>query len=210
MIVTWPIGVRIAAIVVVAVLLQISFFSWFQIFGASPDVVPVAVASIGLLGGAVVGGVVGFGAGFLMDSVLLGTLGVSSLVLIAVGYLAGRYRESFEIDSARAPAVLAGALGALAAAGFTALQLTLGVDGALSGMVVWEVIVKGFFAYLLMYAVHPAVRAALRSALVLEEHEPRRPFFRRRRQTPTRSRSRQRRRPAEDTLREARVRGGVA
>ena len=40
-----------------------------------------------------VGAVCGFAIGLLLDSALLQTLGVSSLVLLAVGYLAGRYRE---------------------------------------------------------------------------------------------------------------------
>ena len=126
MIITRWINLRIALIVLVAVLLQVTFFSYFEIFGTTPDVVPVVVAAIGLLGGAVVGAVVGFGAGMLLDISLLETLGVSSLVLLSVGYLAGRYRESFEIDSPLGPALVTGALAFLAAAGATAIELTLG------------------------------------------------------------------------------------
>ena len=80
-----------------------------------------------------IGAVTGFAAGLLLDVALLETLGVSSLVLLSVGYLAGRYRESFEIDSAFAPAAVTGALALLASAGITALQLTLDVDAAVSG-----------------------------------------------------------------------------
>lgn len=210
MIVTWPIGARLAGIVLAAVLAQVSFFSWIVIFGVSPDVLPVAVASVGLLGGAVVGAVVGFSAGFVIDSVLLQTLGASSLVLLAVGYLAGRYRESFEIDSDRAPALLAGGLAALAAVGFTAVQLALGADGSLSGFIVWEAIAKGFFAFGLMYLVHPLVRLALRSALVLEEPSSRRPLFRRRATERTAARPRRAtQRAARERVREARAGGGA-
>ena len=60
---------------------------------------PVVIVSLGLLGGGVVGAVCGFAAGFLLDSVLLQTLGVSSLVLLSIGYLAGRYREGAEISN---------------------------------------------------------------------------------------------------------------
>jgi len=175
------INVRLGAIVLVAVLLQVAFFSYLSIFGTSPDVVPVAIAAIGLLGGAVVGAVAGFSAGMLMDVVLLETLGVSSLVLLSVGYLAGRYRESFEIDSVFAPAAVTGALALMAAAGFTALELTLGVDTPVSAAIVADAIVKGLLAFLLAYPVYPLVRRSLRSALVLEEAPARRPIFRGRR-----------------------------
>ena len=59
----------------------------------------MVVVSLGLLGGGVVGAVCGFVAGLLLDSLLLQTLGVSSLVLLSIGYLAGRYREGVEITS---------------------------------------------------------------------------------------------------------------
>jgi len=163
------INLRIGLIVLVAVLAQVAFFSYFKIFGASPDIVPVVIAAIGLLGGAVVGAVVGFSAGLLLDISLLETLGVSSLILLAVGYLAGRYRESFEIDSALGPAMVAGGLTFLAAAGSTAIELTLGVDTPVSGAIVGAAIVKGILAFLLAYPIYPLVRLALRSALVLEE-----------------------------------------
>ena len=168
MILTPWINVRLAAIILAAVLLQVTFFSYLSIFGTSPDVVVVVVAVIGLLGGAVIGAVCGFAAGLLLDITLLETLGVSSLVLLSAGYLAGRYRESFEIDSAFAPAALTGCLALLASAGFTALQLTLEVDSGVSGAVVADSIVKGLLAFLLVYPVYPLVRRALRPALVLE------------------------------------------
>lgn len=168
MILTRWINVRLAVIVLAAVLLQVTFFSYLSFFGASPDIGVVVIAVIGLLGGAVIGAVTGFAAGLLLDVALLETLGLSSLVLLSVGYLAGRYRESFEIDSAFAPAAVTGALALLASAGFTAMQLTLGVDTPVSGEVVADSIVKGFLAFLLAYPVYPVIRRMLRPALVLE------------------------------------------
>ncbi len=89
MILTRWINVRLGAIVLAAVLLQVTFFSYISIFGVSPDFVVVVIAVIGLLGGAVIGAVTGFAAGLLLDVALLETLGVSSLVLLSVG-LPGR------------------------------------------------------------------------------------------------------------------------
>ena len=47
MIVTGRIAVRIAAIVVIAVILQLSFFSYLSILGATPYLVPVVVVGRG-------------------------------------------------------------------------------------------------------------------------------------------------------------------
>ena len=181
MIVTWQIGMRLAGIALLAVIVQVSFLSYLSILGATPDALPVVIAVLGLLGGAVTGAVAGVAVGILVDSLLLQTLGVSSLVLLCVGYLSGRYREQFEIDSLVAPALLAAGLTLLATAGFIGLQLMLGVEAAVSLLVVREVVVKGLLAFLLAFPLFPAIRWALRPALVLEEPPTRRRVFRNRR-----------------------------
>ncbi len=190
MIVTRQIVLRLALIVLAAVLLQVSFFSYVSFLAAKPELLPVVVAAVGLLGGAVAGGVVGFAAGFVLDSALLQTLGVSSLILLSVGYLAGRYRESFEIDSPLGPALVAGALTLLAAAAFFALQLTLGVEAQVSGLILREIVVKGIIGFILALAVYPLIRLIIRPALVLEESKGPRRFLRGRRRNPGRRRSR--------------------
>lgn len=170
MIVTWQIGLRLAAIVLLTLTLQVSFLSFLSILGASPDLVPVVIAVLGLLGGVVLGAVAGFVTGFLLDATLLQTLGVSSLVLLCVGYLAGRYRESFEIDGPLAPALIAAGLTLLASAGFTGLQLMLGVETSVSLLLLREIVVKALLAFLLAFPTYAAVRFALRPALV--DYEP--------------------------------------
>lgn len=166
MIVTPRIGVRLALIVVLAVILQVSFFSYLQILGATPYVVPVVVVSLGLLGGGVTGAVCGFFAGLLIDSLLLQTLGVSSLVLLSIGYLAGRYREGFEVRNGIVPALLAGGFTLLGAAGFAAIELMLGVEAPVSLLVVREIVVQALLAVVLALAVYPLVRRALGAALI--------------------------------------------
>jgi rod shape-determining protein MreD len=166
MIVTPRIAVRIGLILILTVVLQASFFSYLSILGVAPYLVPVVVVSLGLLGGGLVGAVCGFVAGLLMDSLLLQTLGVSSLVLLLIGYLAGRYREGIEITSGIVPALLAGAFTLLASAGFAAIELMLGVDAPVSLLVVREILVQGLLAVILAFGVYPLVRRILRSALV--------------------------------------------
>ena len=166
MIVTRRIAVRIALIVLATVIAQAAFFSQLSLFGAAPNVVPVVVVSLGLLGGGVVGAVCGFATGFLSDSLLLQTLGVSSLVLLSVGYLAGRYRESFEIKDAATAPLLAGGLTLFATAGFAALQLMLGVESAVSLLVLREILVQSLLAIGLGFAVYPLIRRVLAPALI--------------------------------------------
>jgi rod shape-determining protein MreD len=166
MIVTRKIALRLALILLVGVILQVSFFSYLTLFGSIPDIVPVLVASLGLLGGAVVGAVAGFAAGFLLDSVLLQTLGVSSLALLAVGYMAGRYREGYEISNSLTPPLMVGALCLVYAALFSALQLMLGVSTPVSLVIVRDIVVKGLLGTLLALFMFPIVRRILRPALV--------------------------------------------
>ncbi len=149
MIVTRRVALRVALILLGAVVLQLSFFSYLSFFGSIPDVVPVVVATLGLLGGAVVGAVAGFAAGLVLDSALLQTLGVSSLALLAIGYFAGRYRESYEITNSLVPPLLVGALSVAYAAAFTALQLMLGVSTPVSLSILRDIVIKGLLGFLL-------------------------------------------------------------
>jgi rod shape-determining protein MreD len=166
MIVTWRIALRIALIVVATIVLQISFFSYLTLFGTTPNVVPLMVVSLGLLGGVMVGAVCGFAAGLLLDSALLQTLGVSSLVLLGAGYLAGRFREGAEVSNSLIPPLLAGALTTAAAAGFAAIQLMLGVHTTVSLLVLREIFIQGLLAVLLTIPIYPLIRRALRPALI--------------------------------------------
>ena len=166
MIVTRRIGLRIAAILVLTVLLQVSFFSYLTVFGTTPDVVPLVIVSLGLLGGGVFGAVCGFAAGLLLDSVLLQTLGASALVLLSAGYLAGRYREISEISNSLIPPLLAGALTSAAAAGFAAIQVMLGIEGTVSLLVLREIFIQGLFAIVLAIPLYPLIRRILRPAIV--------------------------------------------
>jgi rod shape-determining protein MreD len=193
MIVTRRIALRLAVILIVAVVLQVSFFSYIGLLGSSPDLLPVVVVSLGLLGGAVAGAVCGFAAGFLLDSVLLQTLGVSSLVLLSIGYLAGRYREGAAVSNRWTPALLAGALTLVGATGFAAIQLMLGVDVPVSLLVVREIVVQALLATVLALAVYPLLRRILAPALI--DHEP----SRRRLPIPRLRRRRLRRKPAPST-----------
>ena len=174
MIVTPKIFVRLAVIGLLVVLLQLSFFSRVELFHTSADVLPAVVVSLGLLGGSLTGAVAGFSIGFLVDCLLVAPLGGSSLVLLGTGYLAGLFRERFEIHSALVPALLCMGLTLLAELGFGALQLMLGVDAPISTLVIRDMLLKSVYAFFLAWPIYYGLRWALRPALVDEPHVSRR------------------------------------
>ena len=168
MILTANILARLVAIVVVGVILQLSFFSQVSLFHVSPDVLPALVVVLGLLGGTLTGAVCGFWVGFLLDCLLIAPLGGASLVLLATGYLAGLFRERFEIHSSLVPPLLCMVLTLFAELGFGAIELMLGIDAPISGLVIRDMLLKSIFAFFLGWAIYVGVRRALRPALVLE------------------------------------------
>jgi rod shape-determining protein MreD len=173
-IVTPRIFVRIALIVVLAVLLQLSFFSRVELFHVSPDVLPAVVVCFGLLGGSMSGAVSGFTIGLLVDCLMVGALGPSSLVLLGIGYVAGLFRERFEIHSALVPPLLCLALTLAAELGFGAVQMMLGLDSPVSILVVRDMLLKALYAFFLGWLAYVALRRALRPALVEEPRVSRR------------------------------------
>lgn len=166
MILTPKILARLVAIVVVAVLLQIDFLAGITLFGVSPNLLPVAIVALGLLGGTMTGAVAGFAAGILLDSLLLAPLGGTSLVLLTVGYLAGLFRERFEIHSALVVPLLCAAFSLLAELGFGAVALMLGLDTAVSTLVIRDMLVNGVFAFLLGWPIYAGLKRLLRPALI--------------------------------------------
>ncbi|MBA3865727.1 MAG: rod shape-determining protein MreD [Solirubrobacterales bacterium] len=168
MILTPKILARLLALVLLGVLLQLSFFSQVAVFHVSPDVLPALVVSLGLLGGSMTGAVTGFAVGFLLDCLLVAPLGGGSLVLLATGYLAGLFRERFEIHS-RMVAPLLCMLGTLfAELGFGAVQLMLGIDSSVSTGVIRDMLIKSAYGFLLGWPIYLGVKRALRPALVEE------------------------------------------
>lgn len=166
MIVTPKILARLVAIVLVGVLLQLSFFSQIALLHTDPDLLPALVVAFGLLGGSMAGAVAGFSIGLLVDCLLVAPLGATSLVLLSTGYLAGLYRERFDVTSSLLPPLLCMGLTLFAELAFAAVQLMLGVDAPVSGLVARDAIVKSIYAFFLGAPIYLGVRRALRPALI--------------------------------------------
>ena len=168
MILTPKILARLVALVMLAVLLQVTFFSRVALFHISPDILPAVIASLGLLGGSMSGAVAGFSAGILLDCLLIAPLGGSSLVLMATGYLAGSFRERFEITSRFLPPLLIAGFTLFAQLGYGAVELALGVDSTVSALIVKDMLVKSVFAFFLGWPIYLGVKRLLRPAIVEE------------------------------------------
>ena len=100
---TFADGLKAAALLFVAAIAQVSIFSQLHVFGGVPQVVLVTLVGVSLLRGALVGAVAGFFAGLVIDTAMLGQLGLTSLVLTVSGYWIGRYGETTGRDRGHAP-----------------------------------------------------------------------------------------------------------
>jgi rod shape-determining protein MreD len=117
---------KAAALLFAAVVIQVSLLSSLEVLGGLPDLVLLAVVSVALLRGPTFGAVGGFGAGLLLDTATLGTLGVSSLLLTLAGYWAGRYGETTGRDRGHAPFLAVAGATVLFAAASLVLHFMLG------------------------------------------------------------------------------------
>jgi rod shape-determining protein MreD len=170
--------VRVTLLLLVGLILQLAAISQVTILGTNVDLAPLIVVSVGLLAGPVAGSIVGFLAGVLIDLALVQMLGVTSLLLLSIGYLAGRYRELRDTSHGLLPPA-AGALATLVyAVGLLITQFLLGVDSSVSALVIRDAFVQVALNAIVAVGVFAAVRALLRPSLV----DPWRP---RRRRPPT-------------------------
>jgi rod shape-determining protein MreD len=149
----------------VTVLLQTAALSQVSLLGATPDIAPLVVASVGLLAGPVAGALMGFSVGLLIDVALLQTLGISSLVYVIVGHYSGLMRDNARDPQATLLPLAAGALGTFTALTvFSLLQFLLGVEAPVSFELVRQIISTVLINTLIALPVHALVRRALGSA----------------------------------------------
>jgi rod shape-determining protein MreD len=153
--------VRLAIVAVVTVLVQISAVSQVTLLGVTADLSPLVVASVGLLCGSVVGAIAGFAIGLFVDTALLQTLGVSSLVLLCVGYWAGRLRELRDPAHGLTPLAVGAAATAVATVGFSLVQFLLGVDAPVSLVLLRDILVTILVNAVLAMPVYALVRRVL-------------------------------------------------
>jgi rod shape-determining protein MreD len=152
---------RLAALALLGVVLQAAVVSQIEIFGVPADITPLLVAMVGLLCGSVTGAGFGFAVGLLVDMALLQTLGVSSLLLVTVGYGAGRLRELRDPAHGLVPMAVGAAAAAIATFGFAVLQFLLGFDVPMSVLLLRDILLGIVLGTLLALPVHALARRVL-------------------------------------------------
>ena len=114
------------ALLFVAVLIQISIIDAYTPFGGTANLVLVMLISISLLRGSVFGAFAGFGAGLLIDTANLATLGYTSLLLTLAGFWTGRYGETTARDRFHSPFLSVAVITLLYGFGTLGLNAVLG------------------------------------------------------------------------------------
>lgn len=79
--------------------LQANFFSWFSIAGIMPNVFIILILFIGLFGNKTMGTIYGLMIGLLLDFIIGTKVGINSIGLGLIGFLATVFDKNFSKDS---------------------------------------------------------------------------------------------------------------
>jgi rod shape-determining protein MreD len=156
---------RLVLLAFATVVLQAAAVSQISIFGVNADLTPLVVMSVGLLAGSMIGAITGFGIGLMVDLVFVQTLGVTSLLYIAVGYWSGRLRELRDPAHGLVPMALGAAATAFVGIGMTLIQFLLGVNAPVSLLLLQQIFITVLVNTLIALPVYAVVRRILRPAL---------------------------------------------
>jgi rod shape-determining protein MreD len=170
---------RLSALGFVATLVQVAAISQIAVLGTNADLLPLLVAAVGLLSGALPGALFGFAVGLFADTAYATTMGLSSLVLTLVGYLAGRVLELQNPQGAIVPVAVGAGASLVSAGGFGLMNFLLGNETPVSLLLGRQLLASCAVGALLALPVYALVRRVLAGAL---PDDPRR---RRRRATVT-------------------------
>ena len=131
----------------------------------------LAVAAIAYYAGSPPVCAAGFAAGFLLDLLTGATMGASSLVLTAVGYAVGRFREVRDPSHGLLPIPVAAAATAGWVLAFAAVSLMLDIGARVSPLVIRDMVVTVLLNALLALPVFAGTRRLLRPALAVDPAE---------------------------------------
>ncbi len=156
---------RIAALSVALVFVQIGVVSELPLFGVSVDLSPLLVAFVGLLCGSTLGALAGFSVGLLVDLALVQTLGVTSLIFTLIGYWSGRLRELRDPQAALTPLLVGAIASAVSLVGYSVIEFLLGVDAPVSFVLLRQILLGIVVNTIVAMPVWALVRRALEGGL---------------------------------------------
>jgi rod shape-determining protein MreD len=166
--------VRVGLLLALTLVLQVSAAGAIGVDGARVDLIPLVVAAVALYGGSITGAAAGFAMGVILDLATGGVMGISSLVLTAVGYGVGRFRELRDPAHGLTPI----AVGAAATLGwvtaFATVSFMLDIGATVSPLVLRDMLITTVIGALLALPVFALCRRVLRPSLVVDPFESRR------------------------------------
>jgi rod shape-determining protein MreD len=156
---------RLLVLGLLTVVIQETAISQISLFGVSADLTPLMVMSVGLLTGSMTGAVMGFFTGLLVDTILVQTLGITSLLYIAIGYWSGRLRELRDPSHGLVPLAAGAVATAFAGLGMTVIEFLLGVDSPVSLLLFQQIFITVLVNTLIALPVYAIVRRIVKPAL---------------------------------------------
>jgi rod shape-determining protein MreD len=156
---------RLAILAFATVVLQQAAVSQITIFGVSADLSPLVMMSVGLLAGSLPGAMMGFATGFLVDLIFVQTLGVTSLLYIAIGYWSGRLHELRDPAHGLVPLAVGAAATAVAQIGMAIIQFLLGVDSPVSFLLAQQIVIVILVNTLISLPIYSLVKRVIQPAL---------------------------------------------
>ena len=94
-------GVAICLVLlfIIIYLLQVNFFSWFNLAGVKPNLFVILILTIGLFAGKVIGITFGVLFGICLDFLISNSIGISAIMLGTIGFIGGYLDKNFSKDS---------------------------------------------------------------------------------------------------------------
>jgi rod shape-determining protein MreD len=165
---------RAGLIAFATVILQVSGIGSIHVLGAAPNLIPLGVAGVAIYAGSIPGAAMGFATGLLLDLAVGSPVGVSSLVLCAVGYAVGRYRELRDPAHGLMPIPVGAAATLGFVVTFAAASFMLDVGPSVSALIFRDMLVTTVVGALLAMPIFWATRKVLRPALTVDPYQRRR------------------------------------
>jgi rod shape-determining protein MreD len=160
--------VRAGVLVLLAVVLEISGFSQMQILGGYIDLIPLVVGAVAIYAGSVPGAIVGFCTGLVIDLALGQNLGATSLVLTALGYGVGRYRDLRDPAHGLMPIPVAAAATAGYLVAIAAVSFMLDIGASVSALVLRDALITVLLNVAVALPFFALVRKVLRPVLAVD------------------------------------------
>ena len=160
--------IRTGILVLLTVIVQISGIEGMPILGGTIDLLPLLVGAVAIYAGSVPGAIVGFCTGLLLDIATGQSLGVTSLVLTAVGYGVGRYRDLRDPAHGLLPIPVAAAATAGYLAAVAAVSFMLAIQASVSVLVLREAVITVLLDVAIALPFFALVRRVLRPVLAVD------------------------------------------